>query len=295
MMEEGARAPAARDADPMERLCTALEGLLADPARGRAPDAAGRVRAINCKSYKVGEDWSTFETYFRENVRAAFQYQTDDARLNEACCSWIGAKLEPGPTMTAYQNLPDTTKRDWDALRMELAKLYCNEVEKQSFLVNVGGYKKGTKTMMEYKNELVRLVNLYQPDLKNVPVEYQRQLVNHFIEGIDDPTLQRKLRFHCRKNNTNISEAYDYAICYESTAAETKARDMAFMAYTVLEVTAEGTPATPAPIQAAFERNPAQRAGSRSQRVYPIAPGLTGGPGYVDNTGSHSWTPANPR
>ena len=84
-------------------------------------------------------------------MRAAYQYQTDDARLNEACCSWIGAKLEPGPTLTAYQNLSDATKRDWDALRMELAKLYCNEEEKQSFLANVGGYKKGTKTMAQWK------------------------------------------------------------------------------------------------------------------------------------------------
>ena len=29
--------------------------------------------------------------------------------------------------------------------------------------------------------------------------------------------------------------------------------------------------------------------------VRPIAPGLTGGPGYVDNTQGQNWTPANPR
>ena len=147
-----------------------------------------RVRAINCRNYKRGEDWSNFAAYFRENVRATYQYadtEADKDRLDSACCTWVGSKLEAGPTLTAYQNLAEATRTNWDALNGELAKLYCNEEEKQNFLAQPGGFKKGKLTMMEYKNELIRLVKLYQPDLKDVETEYQRQLVDRFIMGID--------------------------------------------------------------------------------------------------------------
>ena len=212
----------APDREPMDLLTRILEQLTV------AHTAPPRIRFINCKSYKIGEDWGTFEAYFRENVRAAHQFApTEKRNLDNACCSWIGSKLEPGPTLTAYQNLDDATKTNWDDLKMELGNLYCNEEEKQLFLANPGGFKKGNMTFMEYKNELVRLVNLYQPKLQRVEDEYQRQLVTRFIEGIEDSTLQRKLRFHCKRLLQNIDAAYQYAVDYESCEAETKAQDLA--------------------------------------------------------------------
>ena len=37
------------------------------------------------------------------------------------------------------------------------------------------------------------------------------------------------------------------------------------------------------------------RGRGRGYRGQPVAPGLTGGPGYVNNTGSRNWAPRNPR
>ena len=209
--------------DPVERLISALERMTAG---GAAAIPAPRVRAINCKTYKIGQDWGHFVDYFRENVRSAYQYQPTDPLLDRACCDWIASRLEVGATQSAYQNLDDDTKTDWPELRDALAKLYVNEEEKQLFLANPGGYKKGTQTLMEYKNELVRLVNLYQPELQGVDVEYQRSLVLRFIEGIEDMVLQKKLRFHC-KRRMNIETAYEFAVDYESTETEVKVREIA--------------------------------------------------------------------
>ena len=370
-MEDGEDRPAAPAApDVLVELLARLT---------TAQTAAPRIRTINCKSYKIGEDWSVFESYFRENVKAAYQYPAADARLDDACCAWIGSKLEPGPTLTAYQNLDDATRNDWDDLRMKLAELYCNEEEKQLFLAHPGGYKKGNKSLMEYKNELVRLVDLYQPDLKNVGVEYQRQLVTRFIEGIEDTTLQRKLRFYCKRKQT-IEDAYEYAVDYESTETETRAKEIAATSRSVLGATgtsassatsasagassykhtgAEASPASlrilersvdpkvkalelgleqvkaglaktnddmatmqktvtsgfeelksmmtaqhnrPAqynnysrPGQAANQQQYQHRGRGRGFRGQPVSPGLTGGPGYVNNTNGRSWAPANPR
>ena len=216
--------------DPMVQLAGILARLTTIQERSdqRAADAvAPRVRAINCRSYKIGEDWGNYSVYFRENVRAAYGYPVGDVRLGPAYCSWIGSKLEAGPTLTAYQNLGDAVKNDWTRLDGELARLYVNEEERQSFLTNPGGFKKGEQTLLSYKNELVRLVNLYQPDLVTVDLEYQRQLVDRFIGGLDDVKLQRKLRFHCKRGRMNIQEAYEFAVDYESTEVEEKVKEVA--------------------------------------------------------------------
>ena len=247
----GGRDIAEQLAGILDRLTVAGERR---DARLDAVFAGGRVRAINCRSYKMGEDWSHYVSYFRENVRASYQYQPTDARLNGACCTWIGSKLEAGPTNTAYQNLPATTKNDWALLDRELSKLYCNEEEKQNFLANPGGFKKGSQTLMEYKNELVRLVGLYQPELAGVPTEYQRQLVDRFIGGMDNPDLKKKLRFYCKRDRLNINDAYEFAVDYESTEVEEKVKEVAAAVrpssvFAVAAAPLSGPSVNPAPIR----------------------------------------------
>ena len=77
---------------------------------------------------------------------------------------------------------------------------------------------------MEYKNELLRPIKLYQPDLATVPTEFQRQAVARF-EGLDDVKLKRKLRRHCKRGKLDIEEAFNYAVDSETSDLQTTLRD----------------------------------------------------------------------
>ena len=85
-----------------------------------------RVRSVPCHSYTIGQDFISFCDYFCENVRTAYNYPIGDPRLDDAFCTWIGAKLEMGPTLTIYTSLPAATKSDWPVLKAELGKLFMN-------------------------------------------------------------------------------------------------------------------------------------------------------------------------
>ena len=217
-------------ANILARLTTLTENQAQNNAQPAAPPAPAtpRVRAINCKTFCIGQDWGTYSDYLRENIRAAYNLANGDKDpLDAACCSWVGSKLEPGPTLTVYQSLADDIKNNWDRLNDELADLYVDEEQRQLFLANPGAFKKGAQTWVAYKNELVRRVNKYQPTLKNVDTEFQRQLVERFIAGIEDAKLQRKLRRHCRRDKLNIEAAFEYAVDYESTELEEKGKELA--------------------------------------------------------------------
>ena len=220
-----------------------------------------RVKIMNCKSYTIGQDWHNWAMHFRENVRATGGFGHNDPRLDQSCCSFLGAKLEPGATLNAYNNLPQPLKDNWTDVNRELARLFCNEEEKQLFLNNPGALKKGMKSFLEYKNELTRRVELYQPELSRVPVEFQRQLVNRFIEGIEDANLQRKLRFNCRRNNT-LDFAYEYAVDYEATQVEERVKEVgavaprrSVVAAAAAPETGRPTPVAPSPHMQILERS----------------------------------------
>ena len=216
--------------DSLADILARLTVLTDNEQTAQTAPATPRVRAINCKPFSIGQDWTSFKDYFRENVRAAhnLKHGDDDAdQLDDACCSFIGSKLAPGATLTAYLSLDDDVKNDWQDLDDALTKLYTNEEEKQIFLSNPESFKKGSQSMIAYRNELVRRVHLYQPELKRVDSEYQRQIVNRFISGIEDAKLQRKLRRHCKRDNLNIDEAFNFAVDYESSEFEEKGKEFA--------------------------------------------------------------------
>ena len=93
------------------------------------------------------------------------------------------------------------------------------------FLADVASFKRGTKTLLEYKNELKRLMNTYQPDLKDVPTEFERQATTRFIEGLDDDELKRKLRRYCKRDKLNLDAAYQFTLDYESSNLQTRIRE----------------------------------------------------------------------
>ena len=69
-----------------------------------------QVRSVPCHSYTIGQDFISFCDYFCENVRTSYNYPLGDLRLDEAFCTWIGAKLEMGPTLNIYSSLPAATQ-----------------------------------------------------------------------------------------------------------------------------------------------------------------------------------------
>ena len=221
--------PPAPPTDPMEMIAQAMQKL-ADLQVGASQNNTPRVRAINCRPYVMGQDFGTYIVYFEENTRSAHNYPPGDIRLDDAYCTWIGSKLEVGATLTAYNTLSTATKRNWPLLKSELSRLFMNEEEKQRFLSNPAAPGRKGRSLLEYRNEITRLVDLYQPDLKGVPSEYQRQLVDRFISGLEGADMQRKLRFYCRRDKLTLQHAYDYAVDYESTAVEEEVKEMAAIA-----------------------------------------------------------------
>ena len=144
--------------------------------------------------------------------------------------------------MTAYQNLSDAIKNDWEDLEAELARLFVDEEQKRLFLSHVGSFKRGNQTLIAYKNELERRVDCYQPELKNTGVELQRQLVQRFIEGMENVKLQKKLRRHCKRDKMNIDEAYQFSVGYEASEYEEKGRELTANGETSLAAAAAITP-----------------------------------------------------
>ena len=73
-----------------------------------------RPKAVNCRMYKLGQSWPDFSTHFQATIKATYNFNlpADEDALATACCNWLPSKLEPGPTLVAYQSLDDATKED---------------------------------------------------------------------------------------------------------------------------------------------------------------------------------------
>ena len=82
-----------------------------------------------------------FISHYRECVKAYnFTLLTDLAALNPACISWLGTKLELGPTLIAYESLTDTTKADWNLTVDSLSEAFSDESEKETFLADQASF-----------------------------------------------------------------------------------------------------------------------------------------------------------
>ena len=170
-------------------------------ANARAPFQRQRPRSINCRVFKIGENWKNFASHFVECVRAAYGYilPAEQAELNAACLIWAPSKLESGTTLIAYENLAPEEKVTWPLLNAALTRVFMDETEKETFLADMASFKRGHRPLLEYKNELMRLVTTHQPDLDRNGNEFQRQLTSRFIEGLDDEELRRDLRRYCKR------------------------------------------------------------------------------------------------
>ena len=200
------------------RMENALMGILNRLAIAEENRGQTKPKAIQCRMFKLGESWTNFSMHFVECIRTAhsFELPRDQAKLDAACLSWIASKLEPGPTLIAYQNVPATQKVTWRTLDQALTTTFADETEREKFLSGVSSFKRGNMSLLQYKNELMRLMTTYQPNLKQVPEEYDRQVVARFIEGLQGDELKRKLRRICKRDNCSLELAYNYVIDHEA-------------------------------------------------------------------------------
>ena len=209
-------AVAAAGALPPDPTVVALTAALRDMMAG--PRQNARPREIRCKSYKMGDSWKCFKDYFRENIRAHYNYHPGQiVEINNACCHWIGSKLEPGPTLAAYCELAEITQQNWVLLDRALSVKFVDEAERQRFLMDQRYFRRGSRGLSEYKSEVLRLVDTYQPELRQMNAEFERQVVARFIEGLEDDELKKELWMHCRRGRQTIEEAYNRAVDYESS------------------------------------------------------------------------------
>ena len=214
---------------------------------GRANQGYTRPKAINCRSFRLGDNWTNFSTHFVENIRASYGFDpvTHQDELERECLSWLPSKLDPGPTLNAYQNIPDPEKASWTRLNAALTAAFADDAERERFLASTSSFKRGSQTLLEYRTELIRLMMTYLPRLRQVPEEWDRQIVSRFIEGLEDNSLKAELRRHCKRLKCNLQEAYDFVVDFESAQVQTQIQE------------GEATPLVPAKKTLAVLVNPA--------------------------------------
>ena len=211
--------------DPQIVLLTNLMTRLTD-IEERRRTTAPRPKAIQCRTFKIGDNWPNFAAHFAESVKAAHGLTNVDVDgLNAACLSWIASKLEPGPTLSTFKNLTAEERRTWPNVNAALTSLFADETEREHFLADPASFKRGKRSLLEYKTELGRLMDTHLPNLRGVAVEFQRQAATRFIEGLDDDKLKRKLRRHCKKENCTLDAAYEFALNYETSNVQTRIRE----------------------------------------------------------------------
>ena len=175
------------------------------------------TKSIPCETYKSGQDFDLWVVTFIDNVRAVNGLTATDARLNNLCLNWISTKLEVGPTRSVYDNLPQTAKANWPALKQALSDAYKDESEEILFLSRDDAWKRNGMPLIDFKNGLLHRMQKYQPDLKTVQGEWDRTAVRRFRAGLQNPYLEAHILMSCVGNNNNLDHAYSVAANYENT------------------------------------------------------------------------------
>ena len=134
---------------PVDQIALLTQLIAQMATRGLA---SPRPKAINCRVYKLSDSFPDYATYFSHCIKAAYNYNlpADKAALDDACVSWIASKLEPGPTLVAYDALDAAVKADWDLLVENLSKAFSDDTERELFLGDVAAFRRGEKGLVEY-------------------------------------------------------------------------------------------------------------------------------------------------
>ena len=154
---------------------------------------------------------------FKDNVRASHGLQTADNALPRHYLNWIATKFEPN-ARTVYDGLPEDVKADWARLEPALSNVFTDENEKLEFLSKTDSFKRAPDmTLREYRDELQRRMNKYQPELRNIQAEFNRSAVQRFREGLRDMHLAAHIMMQCKGVRETLENALETAIAWETT------------------------------------------------------------------------------
>ena len=177
------------------------------------------IKSIPCSTFRSTDDFDLWVVTFEDNVRAAHNMTAGDPRLPPLFLNWVSTKLEVGPTRSVYDNLPDTSKADWQTLKQALSKSYKDDAEEIRFLNNDDAWvRTDGMTLIDYKNGLMHKLNKYLPALRTVQGEWDRVAVRRFRAGLKNPILEAHILMSCRTPDTQtLDHAYLIAANYENT------------------------------------------------------------------------------
>ena len=199
---------------------------LAAGAGGNGGNRRPHIKNIPCSSYAIGKDFSTWKTYFRDNVRATFNLRNDADDMDELCASWISTKLEPGPTRSVYENLDQTTKEDWTELDKALTAAFTDDKERLDFLSRMNAHKRTQgMSLRTYKDTLLTKMDMYQKELKGVPSEWERTALQRFREGLNNPLLSANIMMNCIGDSATLESAFQLAMSWENTLSHLGKQD----------------------------------------------------------------------
>jgi hypothetical protein len=142
------------------------------------------VRFIPCNNFVTGQDLRRWLQHFQDIVRAAYELPRNDGNLPVHYANWITTKMDPGPTRTVYDNLPDKVKDNWPLLEPALEEAFKNEDEEREFISRL--------------DKLRRRVNKYRAALGAVPEEWEKEAIHRFRLGLKNNFMDANILMHCR-------------------------------------------------------------------------------------------------
>jgi len=190
------------------------------PSAGNAanPGALPYVKSIPCSNYTIGDDYDVWRVHYKDNVRAVFNLDTQDARLNDLYLRWISTRLSPGPTRAVYGNLDDADKASWDVLDQALSDAFVDQKDKLDFLSRLNAHRRTPgMSLRTYKDMLLQKMDKYQKELRRVPGEWQRTVLQRFREGLENPALAANLMMNCSGPGATLDQAFNVATNWENT------------------------------------------------------------------------------
>ena len=195
-----------------------FQSLVDQLANNRNQARQASAKSIPCEIYKSGDDFDMWCNLFVDSVRAVNDLGPGDARLEGLCLRWLPTKLQTGPVRTVYENLSPNVKNDWRQLKSALSESFKDNSEEIKFLSNEAAWLKTPEmSLREYKDGLVLRLEKYQPDLKAVGTEYQRQAVRRFRLGLQNPVLESHILLTCVGNRHTLQDAYQASVNWENT------------------------------------------------------------------------------